>query len=107
MSIEIRIPSILRIGGGSFGEAGALLVQLGCKKPLIVTDGFLMKTQLAERLQKQIKDAGMRAGMTWKNSADSERPPGSVLDQDVAAQIHRSCASWLGVNPVPGVLGER
>jgi len=58
MSAEIRIPSILRIGGGSFGDAGALLVQLGCKKPLIVTDPFLMKTQLAERLQKQIEDAG-------------------------------------------------
>lgn len=80
MSIEIRIPSILRIGGGSFGEAGALLVQLGCKKPLIVTDGFLMKTQLAERLQKQIKDAGMRAGIFHDTVAD---PTSDVVDAGV------------------------
>ena len=46
MSAEIRIPSILRIGGGSFGEAGVLLAQLGCKRPLIVTDPFLMRRGL-------------------------------------------------------------
>jgi alcohol dehydrogenase class IV len=80
MSAEIRIPSILRIGGGSFGEAGALLVQLGCKKPLIVTDPFLMKTQLAERLQRQIEDAGMRAGIFSETVAD---PTSDVVDAGV------------------------
>jgi alcohol dehydrogenase class IV len=100
MSIEIRIPSILRIGGGSLGEAGALLVQLGCKKPLIVTDGFLMKTQLAEKLQKQIEDAGMAAGIFHETVAD---PTSDVVDAGVRVfreNGHDSLVSLGGGSPM-------
>ena len=59
MAVEIHIPPILKIGGGSFAEASTLLLLLQCKRPLIVTDPFLMKNQLAERLRAQIQDAGL------------------------------------------------
>jgi alcohol dehydrogenase class IV len=100
MSAEIRIPSILRIGGGSFGDAGALLVQLGCKKPLIVTDPFLMKTQLAERLQKQIEDAGIRAEVFHETVAD---PTSDVMDVGVRRFKeggHDSLVSLGGGSPI-------
>jgi alcohol dehydrogenase class IV len=100
MSAEIRIPSILRIGGGSFGDAGALLVQLGCKKPLIVTDPFLMKTQLAERLQKQIEDAGIRAEVFHETVAD---PTSDVVDVGVRRFKeggHDSLVSLGGGSPI-------
>jgi alcohol dehydrogenase class IV len=55
---EIRIPPMLRIGGGSFATVATLLPRLRAKHPLIVTDPFLMKTQLADRLASQIRGAG-------------------------------------------------
>jgi alcohol dehydrogenase class IV len=100
MSIEIRIPSILRIGGGTFGDAGAQLVQLGCKKPLIVTDSFLMKTGLAERLRKQIEDAGMRGGIFHETVAD---PTSDVVDAGVRVFHeggHDSLVSLGGGSPM-------
>lgn len=80
MTAEIRIPSILKIGGGAFSEAGALLAQLGCKRPLIVTDPFLKKQGLADRLQKLIEDAGMRAAIFHDTVAD---PTSTVVDAGV------------------------
>jgi alcohol dehydrogenase class IV len=100
MSIEIRIPALLKIGGGSFGDAGALLVQLGCKNPLIVTDPFLMKTGFAERVRKQIEDAGMRAGIFHETVAD---PTSAVVD--AGARVfreggHDSLVSVGGGSPI-------
>jgi alcohol dehydrogenase class IV len=100
MSVEIRIPSILRIGEGSFGDASALLVQLGCKNPLLVTDPFLMKTGLAERLRKQIEDAGMRGGIFHETVAD---PTSDVVD--AGARVfreggHDSLVSVGGGSPI-------
>ena len=80
MSAEIRIPSILKIGGGAFGEAGALLAQLNCKRPLIVTDPFLQKQGLADRLLKQIEDAGMGAAIFHDTVAD---PTSTVIEAGV------------------------
>ena len=100
MSIEIRIPALLKIGGGSFGDAGALLVQLGCKNPLLVTDPFLMKTGLAERVRKQIEDAGMRGGIFHETVAD---PTSDVVD--AGARVfreggHDSLVSVGGGSPI-------
>jgi alcohol dehydrogenase class IV len=100
MSAEIRIPSILRIGGGSFAEAGALLAELGCKKPLIVTDLFLMKTGLAERLLKQIENAGIHTAIFHETVAD---PTSVVVDAGVAmfrAGQHDSLVSLGGGSPI-------
>jgi alcohol dehydrogenase class IV len=100
MSAEIRIPSILRIGGGSFEEAGALLAQLGCKKPLIVTDPFLMKAQLAERLRKQIEEARICAEIFHETVAD---PTSVVVDAGVRVFReggHDSLVSLGGGSPM-------
>jgi len=47
---QIVLPRILRIGGGVFAQANDVLGTLGLKKPLIVTDPFLRKQGLADRL---------------------------------------------------------
>jgi alcohol dehydrogenase class IV len=80
MAAEIRIPNILKIGGGSFAEVCPLLVQLGCKKPLIVTDPFLMKTQLAEKLQTQLEQAGVDAAIFHETVSD---PTSDVVEAGV------------------------
>jgi alcohol dehydrogenase class IV len=82
------------------GDAGALLMQLGCRDPLIVTDPFLMKTGLAVRLQKQIEGAGMRAEIFHDTVAD---PTSDVVDVGVRRFKeggHDSLVSLGGGSPI-------
>ena len=58
MIAEIKIPRISR-DGGSFAAVASLLQRLECKRSLIVTDPWMMKNQLAERLARQMRDAGL------------------------------------------------
>lgn len=100
MSVEIRIPALLKIGGGAFNEAGAVLAQLGCKCPLIVTDPFLYGQGLAERLRKQIEDAGIRAEIFHETVAD---PTSAVVDAGVRVfreGKHDSLVSLGGGSPI-------
>ncbi|MBV9392272.1 MAG: iron-containing alcohol dehydrogenase, partial [Verrucomicrobia bacterium] len=51
MPAALALPRILRIGGGAVRETGRVLELCGLRSPLIVTDPFLMKQGLADRLQ--------------------------------------------------------
>ena len=57
MPAEIALPRLLRIGGGAFAETAKVLADLGLKRPLIVTDSFLSKQGLADRLADALKPA--------------------------------------------------
>ncbi len=59
MAIEVLLPSIIKIGGGAFAEAAETLKRLGTQRPLIVTDAFLVRSGLAERLRAQLEAAGI------------------------------------------------
>jgi alcohol dehydrogenase class IV len=78
MIAEIRIPPILRIGGGSFAEVAPLLARLRCQRPLMVTDPFLMRSQLAQRLGAQIRAAGLRCEIFHDTVAD---PTTAVVEE--------------------------
>ena len=100
MTAEINIPPILKIGGGSFAEASALLFRLQCKRPLIVTDPFLMKNQLAERLRTQIQDAGLSCEIFHETVAD---PTTVVVEAGVRVFVdggHDSLVSLGGGSPI-------
>jgi alcohol dehydrogenase class IV len=100
MIAEIKIPPILKIGGGSFAEASALILRLGCRRPLIVTDPFLMKNQLAERLAIQIREAGLSCGTFHETVAD---PTTAVVDAGVHLFLeggHDSLVSLGGGSPI-------
>lgn len=100
MRVEIRIPSILKIGGGSFAEVATLLVRLLCKRPLIVTDPFLMKGRLPERLRQQMQDAGLSSGIFHETVAD---PTTAVVDAGVRVFVeggHDSLVSLGGGSPI-------
>ena len=116
MAVEIHIPPILKIGGGSFAEASTLLLLLQCKRPLIVTDPFLMKSQLAERLRAQIQDAGLSCeifhetvlgavlaevdALVADNDLGVEEEPAMGAEAargaeiDVIAEVHRIPFTW-------------
>ncbi len=96
MKTEIQIPAILKLGGGSFAEASALLQRLQCRRPLIVTDPFLMKTQLAESLRTQIRDAGLSCEIFHETVSD---PTTVVVDAGVRVFVeggHDSLVSLGG-----------
>src|SRR6201994_2188281 len=97
---EIKIPPILKIGGGSFASVAALLPRLRCKRPLIVTDPFLMKTQLAERLAAQITGAGLRCEIFHETVPD---PTTVVVDAGVrrfGEGTHDGLVSLGGGSPI-------
>ena len=55
MPAQIALPRLLRIGGGAVAETSKVLTDLGLKSPLIVTDSFLSKQGLANRLADLLK----------------------------------------------------
>ena len=100
MIAEIRIPSFLKIGGGSFAQVSALLLQLRCARPLIVTDAFMMKNGLAERLQAQIRAAGLFCEIFPDTLPD---PTSAIVDHGVrvfGAGGHDSLVSLGGGSPI-------
>jgi alcohol dehydrogenase class IV len=100
MRAEIRIPSILKIGGGSFAEVARLLLRLQCRRPLIVTDPFLMKNGLPEKLRTQIRDAGLICEIFHETQAD---PTTAIVEEGVRRFLkgsHDSLVSLGGGSPI-------
>ena len=100
MAVEIRIPPILQIGGGSFSTVAALLLHLRCGRPFIVTDPFLMKNQLAAKLATQIRDAGLSCEIFHETVAD---PTTTVVEAGAGAFKrggHDSLVSLGGGSPI-------
>ena len=66
MAIEVFVPPILAIGGGTVAEAATILKRLGVKHPLLVTDAFLVRLGLAESLRRQLEKANIPCGVFQK-----------------------------------------
>ncbi|MFI7103534.1 iron-containing alcohol dehydrogenase [Streptomyces sp. NPDC050161] len=63
MTASLSLPRIMRIGRGAADELGEVITGLGLRRPLIVTDAFLVGTGAAERLTVTLKDAGLHPGL--------------------------------------------
>jgi len=59
MPYQIALPRIMRFGGGVSSELGALLIQLGLSRPLIVTDAYLAQSGRSGRLTDGLQAAGI------------------------------------------------
>jgi alcohol dehydrogenase class IV len=55
----IAMPRIMRIGAGASATIGQLLVSMGLSKPLIVTDGFLVRQGFVEQMLAALRGAGI------------------------------------------------
>ncbi len=100
MTAEIRFPSALKIGGGSFTEVSGLLLALRCARPLIVTDAFMMTNGLAERLRTQIREASLPCGIFHETLPD---PTSSIVEEGVRVFLaggHDSLVSLGGGSPI-------
>lgn len=63
MAIEVLVPPIIRIGGGTIADAAGVLKRFEVKHPLIVTDEFLVGQGLADSLRRQLENAGFACGV--------------------------------------------
>ena len=100
MIAEIKIPRILKIGGGSFAAVASVLQRLECKRSLIVTDPWMMKSQLAERLARQMTDAGLSCEIFHETVPD---PTSAVVEAGARVFVqggHDSLVSLGGGSPI-------
>ncbi|RZU42897.1 alcohol dehydrogenase class IV [Edaphobacter modestus] len=96
MPIEIEIPSMIKIGGGSFAEIPSLLKQLFCQHPLIVTDAFLMSQGLPTRLQNMVQQSGMDCAIFSETVSDPTTEAVDAAVRVFQAGGHDSLVSFGG-----------
>lgn len=70
MAIEVFVPSVMKIGGGAISETSSILKGLEVKRPLIVTDAFLVRVGLAESLRRQLEKSGIACAVYSETVSD-------------------------------------
>lgn len=60
-AFEFTHPRIMRVGGGTLESISEVLMSLGLRRPLVLTDQFLVSTGTAERLADLLAVAGLQA----------------------------------------------
>lgn len=63
MVVNVVYPRIVSIGGGAINELAAVLAQIGVRRPLIVSDDFLLRQGLVGRVEAILREAGVTAGV--------------------------------------------
>ena len=58
MSVEFNIPATVVCGGGAIAELGPQLKRLGITRVLLVTDGFMVRSGLAPRVEADLRRQG-------------------------------------------------
>lgn len=56
--MKLRVPPTLLFGRGRLAEVGAVLRELGAERPLVVTDPWVVKAGIAERLVGDLEKTG-------------------------------------------------
>lgn len=100
MTADIQIPSIIKIGGGCFAEVPAVLERLHCRRPMIVTDAFLVSRGLPQELKEMIVAVGMECEIFSDTVPD---PTTEAVAKGVEAFVaggHDSLVSLGGGSPI-------
>ena len=88
MSVDINIPPVLRIGAGSTDTVGELVTSLGARRPLIVTDGFLVSSGVAGRVAELLRRAG--SVVEIYDGTVPDPTTGSLAEGLAAIRAHRA-----------------
>lgn len=59
MATQIMMPRTMRIGAGAIAEVGELATSLGARRPLVVTDPFIVSTGVAAAVEGHLREAGL------------------------------------------------
>ena len=63
MAAPIAMPRVMRVGAGAVTEISEVITALGLRRPLIVTDSFLVGTGLAQRMMESLRAGGLSPAM--------------------------------------------
>jgi alcohol dehydrogenase class IV len=100
MPADIQIPPIIKFGAGLLGEVPDVVKRLGCTRPLVVTDRFLVAQGPPGALVDHLKRAGVPASVFSDTVPD---PTSNVIDAGVRAFKeggHDSLISVGGGSPI-------
>jgi alcohol dehydrogenase class IV len=100
LAIDVLVPSMIKIGGGTIAEASSVLKHLGIKRPLIVTDPVLMRMGLAESLSEQIEKAGIPCVVFSETVSDPTTHAVSTGLQTFLEGEHDGLVSLGGGSPI-------
>jgi alcohol dehydrogenase class IV len=100
MAIEVILPSMMKIGGGAIGDASSILKRLNVKRPLIVTDAFMVRSGLAESLREQIEGAGIACGVFSETVPDPTTDAVTAGVQAFTEGKHDALVSLGGGSPI-------
>jgi len=82
MFATVTLPRLLYIGAGAVAETAAVLGRLGVKAPLIVTDGFMVRSGTLAKATDRLD----RAGLAWQVFSDTvPDPTDTVVEAGVEA----------------------
>jgi alcohol dehydrogenase class IV len=63
MPADILVPPIIKIGRGAFLEVPSIVLRLNCRRPLIVTDRFIVSQGLPAKLERQLREMELECGI--------------------------------------------
>jgi alcohol dehydrogenase class IV len=63
VTVEVNLPSIMTIGAGALAEVPAILKNLRCTRPLMVTDEFLLGRGIPAQLRDAIVESGIECAI--------------------------------------------
>jgi len=105
MATEILTPPIIRFGSGLLSEVPSLVGRLHCRRPLIVTDPFLVQQGAPGLLQAHLKAAGYESAVFSDTVPD---PTTNVIDAGLRIfreGQHDSLISIGGGSPIDTAKG--
>jgi alcohol dehydrogenase class IV len=91
---KIMMPRDMRVGGGAISQIGDIAQNLGSTRPLVVTDAFLVKTGLAERVLTTLRETGLQPRLFADTVAD---PTSDSLDAGLEAIKDGDCDAVIGL----------
>jgi 3-phosphoglycerate kinase len=98
-------PRLLVMGGGSIGQAAAVLAQLGLSRPLVVTDPWMVSSGTVEKLLAPLKAGGISYGVFSDTVPDpTDTVIADAFAADAATQVvgvHSIPDGWMGLDIGP------
>lgn len=100
MATEIQIPPIVKFGAGLLPEIPEVVGRLGCKRPLIVTDAFIVKQGPPGVVADHLKRAGCECAIFAETVPDPTSDAIAAGVRAYKAGNHDSLISLGGGSPI-------
>ena len=94
MTLDLRIPAILKVGGGALQQTAAVISGLGCRHPLVVTDAVIAAQPFFQTLLASLQSRAISYAVFSETVAD---PTVAVVEAGLAAWHNGNHDSLIAV----------